>query len=102
MNSRGRRRYFCENCGAEVPLKAKRCPGCGRFFESVRCPSCGFTGEESRFAKGCPICGHAVTGGAKYPHRNGAERPPPLPLWVYLVSAAALAGVFALLFFRFV
>jgi predicted RNA-binding Zn-ribbon protein involved in translation (DUF1610 family) len=96
--------FFCENCGAEVPLSAKRCPGCGRFFSSVRCPSCGFTGEESRFAKGCPSCGYALPAGgaASLPDRDAELRPAgALPLWVYLVSAAILAGIFALLLFRF-
>ncbi|MDR2029525.1 MAG: zinc-ribbon domain-containing protein, partial [Treponema sp.] len=23
-------RFFCENCGAEVPRSAKSCPQCGR------------------------------------------------------------------------
>jgi ssDNA-binding Zn-finger/Zn-ribbon topoisomerase 1 len=93
--------FFCENCGAEVPLHAKRCPGCGRFFSSVRCPSCGFTGEESLFAKGCPSCGYSVTPSSAATTKSAGIRPAAaLPLWVYLVSAAILAGIFALLLFR--
>jgi predicted RNA-binding Zn-ribbon protein involved in translation (DUF1610 family) len=91
--------FFCESCGAEVPLRAKRCPRCGRFFASVRCPSCGFTGDEAQFAKGCPSCGYALAPAGPSP--RSALPQGALPLWVYLVSAAILSGVLALLLFRF-
>ena len=55
-------KFFCENCGAEVPRDAKMCRHCGRFFSSVRCPQCGTTGSPSKFARGCPTCGYAVNG----------------------------------------
>ena len=55
-------KFFCENCGAEVPQNARMCRKCGRFFSSVRCPKCGATGDASIFKKGCPTCGYAVTG----------------------------------------
>ncbi|MDR0501766.1 MAG: zinc ribbon domain-containing protein [Treponema sp.] len=52
-------RFFCDNCGSEVDNGAKTCPGCGRFFSSVRCPSCGFSGDDKLFLKGCPSCGYS-------------------------------------------
>ena len=52
-------KFFCENCGAEVPEKAKVCKHCGKFFISVRCPNCGATGTSSEFKKGCTHCGYA-------------------------------------------
>lgn len=58
-------KFFCENCGAEVPPNAKMCRHCGRFFTSVRCPVCGATGTNSQFANGCPVCGYAVGKGKK-------------------------------------
>lgn len=58
-------KFFCENCGAEVPQNAKMCRHCGRFFTSVRCPACGATGTNSQFENGCPVCGYAVGKGKK-------------------------------------
>ena len=40
MEKQKKAKYFCENCGSEVPAKAKFCPKCGKFFSSVRCPEC--------------------------------------------------------------
>ena len=53
-------KYFCENCGSEVPANARFCPKCGKFFSSVRCPKCGFTGDVKTFKFGCPQCGYAM------------------------------------------
>ncbi len=53
-------KFFCENCGAEVPQNARVCRHCGKFFSSVRCPVCGTTGGPNKFANGCPKCGYAV------------------------------------------
>lgn len=55
-------KFFCENCGTEVPENAKVCKQCGKFFSAVRCPNCGATGNASEFAKGCPLCGYGVNG----------------------------------------
>jgi predicted amidophosphoribosyltransferase len=86
--------FFCENCGAEVPLTVKRCPGCGRFFESVRCPKCGLTGTESQFTKGCPGCGYSP--GRKFRKKTPEEGA--LPFWIYIILAALATAVFAALF----
>jgi len=51
-------RFFCEQCGTEVPRNTPRCPVCGRYFTAVQCPQCGFRGSESDFASGCPTCGY--------------------------------------------
>ncbi|MDR1429829.1 MAG: zinc-ribbon domain-containing protein [Spirochaetaceae bacterium] len=99
-----RARFFCENCGAEVGRNAKQCPKCGKLFASILCPSCGFSGEEFLFDQGCPVCGYSAPG------RSGPEKPKKaksgeaagpreamgaLPWWVYVLTALALAGMFA-------
>jgi predicted RNA-binding Zn-ribbon protein involved in translation (DUF1610 family) len=109
---RGSPRFFCENCGAEVPRNAKNCPKCGRFFASVRCPSCGFTGEEALFRGGCPVCGYST------PPDTGATPPgtgkilpwpehkkPPgiagaLPAWVYVTAVLVLIAVLGALLYH--
>ncbi|MDR0399702.1 MAG: zinc ribbon domain-containing protein [Treponema sp.] len=111
--------FFCDNCGAEVPMSAKSCPRCGRFFASVRCPECGFTGQEEDFVQGCPECGYSSSPARKPPGadppRGGnskrraprsripgrtASREPALspPLWLYLIAAVTLIGVLMLLY----
>jgi predicted RNA-binding Zn-ribbon protein involved in translation (DUF1610 family) len=98
----GNPRFFCENCGAEVPQNAKNCPKCGRFFASVKCPSCGFTGEEALFKGGCPVCGYSAQGGKILPWPGTGDSPgkkaklsaaPSLPLWVYIAAVLALVSV---------
>jgi RNA polymerase subunit RPABC4/transcription elongation factor Spt4 len=97
-------RFFCESCGAEVPRDAKECPQCGKRFASVLCPACGFAGGESLFKSGCPVCGYSQanpaaksSGPVKFPE---SKKPAgPLPLWVYILTAAAFTGVLEALFF---
>ena len=60
MTKSKKAKFFCENCGAEVPENAKLCKKCGKFFISVRCPNCGRTGTSKEFKKGCPSCGYAA------------------------------------------
>ena len=55
-------RFFCEQCGTEVPRNTERCPACGRYFTAIQCPQCGFQGSESDFASGCPSCGYMRAG----------------------------------------
>ena len=112
----GNPRFFCESCNAEVPLDAKICPKCGKNFASVRCPFCDFIGEAEEFRGGCPTCGHVLTGipgsdsspspkKKKKPRSNfRKEKKPPgatgsLPLWVYILTTAALTATLAALFF---
>jgi len=102
--------FFCESCGIEVPRDAESCPNCGKRFASVRCPACDFVGDVAIFKDGCPVCDY--TPGSPIPARGAAapkkkrRRPPKkpvdsLPLWVYLLTAAAFTGVFAALFISF-
>jgi predicted RNA-binding Zn-ribbon protein involved in translation (DUF1610 family) len=53
--------FFCENCGNPVPLRAKSCPHCGKFFDAVKCPQCSYTGTPDQFQNGCPQCGYMST-----------------------------------------
>lgn len=55
-------KFFCEFCDTEVPVNARFCPKCGRFFASVCCPRCGKVGDHTLFANGCPDCGYAGSG----------------------------------------
>lgn len=75
-------RFYCANCGTEVPPRTDRCPQCGKFFRAVTCPKCGFEGDVNVFLKGCPVCGYLVnvekmrrrpagrTGAARKPRRT--------------------------------
>ena len=95
--------FFCETCGAEVDRNAKNCPGCGSSFASVRCPYCDFVGEEALFKNGCPACGHSSkTGLSGSPEPSPQESKKPasaLPVWVYILTSAALIAILAALFF---
>jgi rRNA maturation protein Nop10 len=98
-------RFFCENCGAEVPRAAKNCPRCGKYFASVKCPGCGFVGEEELFKEGCPVCGYSTapakeSGGQSWAGPSAAAKRPAgsLPFWVYLVTLLALFLVGAALY----
>ena len=96
-------KFFCEHCGAEVRQNARVCKKCGRFFSSVRCPMCGKSGDAPMFNSGCPFCGYAV---GKEKHADFLQEEPaqskrhdPLPAWLYLLAAGALAGLLCAIFF---
>ena len=117
-------KFFCENCGAEVPRNSRICKHCGRFFSSVRCPQCGLTGQADKFANGCPQCGYSFSSQGKtktiilrekksvpaakkklYPFVNkgksrankksNLQSDERLPIWIYFFTASVLAGVIA-------
>lgn len=110
-------KFFCENCGAEVPENSKMCKNCGKFFISVRCPNCGRIGNSKEFKKGCPDCGYATgkdssaagissdktlkhasalnqifrSAGRRYSKKSKNEYS--LPLWIYILTFSMLIGV---------
>lgn len=110
-------KFFCENCGSEVPEDAKLCKKCGKFFISVRCPNCGKSGTSREFKKGCPGCGYAVNksgfAGASTADKakalsallsgagracsaaksSGRHHESSLPVWIYAVTFATLVAV---------
>ena len=114
-NNNNSAKFFCENCGSEVPENAKLCKKCGKFFISVRCPCCGATGSSKDFEKGCPQCGYA--GNKKNSHvelstvekakalsqlfsnadssisERKQKHSDPLPIWIYAVTLTLLALV---------
>lgn len=108
MKESRKAKFYCENCGAEVPESAKFCKYCGRFFSSVRCPNCGATGSSSRFSNGCPECGYAANGTSTSVATAGKinssfqlrkkkrQDDSPLPVWIYLLTVLALAVIIAL------
>ncbi|QTQ11831.1 zinc ribbon domain-containing protein [Treponema parvum] len=90
-------KFFCENCGAEVPQDAKFCRTCGRFFTSVRCPACGFIGVANVFTNGCPKCGYADSRlhfkEIGFRSKDKKKGDSPLPVWIYLFVIAGLLGI---------
>lgn len=111
-------KFFCENCGSEVPENARMCKNCGKFFISVRCPACGATGKQEDFEAGCPVCGYAENkNGTKSTsnieksqnnkktkifshHFRGASKShtsisqdSSLPLWIYIITFAIFVVV---------
>lgn len=52
------KKFYCQECGTEVPLDADNCPKCNSCFSSVLCPKCDYTGPSRMFNNGCPKCGH--------------------------------------------
>ncbi|NNM67987.1 MAG: hypothetical protein HKM06_08265 [Spirochaetales bacterium] len=54
-------RFYCENCGHEVPFNAAICPHCNKIFKAVKCPICSFSGPPDKFLNGCPMCGYLST-----------------------------------------
>ncbi|GHU02284.1 hypothetical protein FACS1894147_03840 [Spirochaetia bacterium] len=78
-------------------MDEKRCPKCGKFFASIRCAKCGFAGDDQLFNDGCPVCGYSgavekkKTGGREEPQKSGR-----VPVWVYLLAAAIIAALGAL------
>jgi len=101
--------FFCESCGAEVVRNAKNCPECGSAFASVRCPACDFTGEEALFKNGCQVCGYSTKKKQPEPELEFPDFPPKdkkpagaLPLWIYILTAAAFTAVLTALFITFI
>lgn len=114
------RRFFCENCGAEVSERDELCNACGAIFVAIKCPRCGYRGKQHRFARGCPQCGYlgadgptdtqTITRHAEQPDQRpdqtgrpadhthgGAPARRPMPAWVFWVVLAALAASFLIL-----
>lgn len=98
MSAKKKAKFFCENCGSEVPENAKVCKHCGKFFVSIRCPKCGQVGDSKTFQNGCPNCGYLMKkGNALTPILQAANasgkmsssaipRSTTLPVWVYVVT----------------
>lgn len=111
-------KFFCENCGAEVPENARVCKNCGKFFISVRCPRCGATGPHSDFENGCPKCGYAVPSASKknisfyakeetktenvlfFKRKKSENRKneTSLPAWIYIFTITVFIGVIFLVY----
>lgn len=122
-NNNQQAKFFCENCGSEVPESSKFCKKCGKFFSAVRCPKCGCTGHSSDFKNGCPDCGYAVGQDGQVTYRkndssisystvnnakalsaifsstkkedyySSRKNENSLPVWVYLLTAIGMIGM---------
>ncbi len=95
LKPRGKARFFCEECGAEVRPGAPSCPSCGSTFTAVRCPECGHEGRAPEFRSGCPVCGYAALqeerpsdapAAAARPKRRG------MPVWLSRITLVALTA----------
>tara|TARA_B100001123_G_C14509885_1_gene709871 strand:+ start:20 stop:361 length:342 start_codon:yes stop_codon:yes gene_type:complete len=94
--------FFCETCGAEVPLDVDNCPSCGSTFTSVKCPRCHHEGPSNTFAVGCPSCGltpPGFTAPRPAPQIRSASLAPRRPpsLWLIAALSAVLVGLVMLL-----
>jgi uncharacterized membrane protein YvbJ len=102
-------RFFCDKCGAEVPINLKKCPDCGSFFASVLCPCCGHSGAEDEFKYGCPACGYsmqsenaaAVERRPRVRVRSDYHKAKAMPLWLYILGGAIVTALLAELAFSF-
>lgn len=52
------KKFYCQECGKEVPLEANKCPYCHKEFGSVLCPKCNYSSSSRNFVNGCPKCGY--------------------------------------------
>jgi len=97
-------RFFCDHCGLEVNRDVKSCPGCGRYFASVRCPKCTYSGPDEMFQGGCPMCGYSTpppektnVKKIKQPKKSGySDLSANIP-WAFIASAIALLAVISFL-----
>ena len=72
----------------------------------MRCPACDFTGEDSLFNEGCPVCGYSVERETFdlndvhwEDHSDPKEASGNLPVWAYILTAAVFTAVMAALLF---
>jgi uncharacterized membrane protein YvbJ len=97
MNKSKEAKFFCENCGTEVPQNARFCKKCGRFFSSVRCPVCGKSGRTDQFKNGCPHCGYAMKESANNKINKNTlkmqKKDDDLPAWIYGVTIVILISI---------
>tara|TARA_B100000614_G_C14090759_1_gene302777 strand:+ start:162 stop:491 length:330 start_codon:yes stop_codon:yes gene_type:complete len=101
------RRFYCENCGAEVDERDELCRECGAIFVAIKCPRCGFRGKQHQFVRGCPRCGFLgddlrTTGdsrgnGNDADRRTRSARRREMPAWLFWVVLALLATSFIVL-----
>ena len=96
-NSSKKPKFFCESCGAEVPIDEKKCPKCGSDFASIRCPACGFIGDDDMFEGGCPICGYSSGKNSSEYYLGDIEdvkkAKGSLPLWAYILTVLVFLGI---------
>jgi len=91
--------FFCENCQNPVAFDAPNCPHCGVLFSGVKCPRCHYSGNITRFKKGCPKCGyiHVLSSGIKTSHKNEYKSTIPdkifFPVLMLLLAMSIFLGL---------
>ena len=105
MKNNKKAKFFCENCGSEVPENAKFCKNCGKFFSAVRCPKCGyavsndFVSNENSKTEANATALASIFNSISKNKKNTFEQKSKtafqktetsLPLWIYLVTTALL------------
>ncbi len=106
-------RFFCENCGEQVPINVERCPNCRQIFFAVMCPLCKYEAMPREFRNGCPSCGYMsrrmkIKIKEKAEGPRGRQRPwfekvrrsqssVHLPLWLYKAAVVFLIAAIIVL-----
>ena len=97
-NNNNSAKFFCENCGSEVPENAKLCKKCGKFFISVRCP-CGYAGNKKNSHGELSTVEKAKALSRLFSNADSSiserkqKHSDPLPMWIYAVTLTLLALV---------
>lgn len=96
------KKFYCQGCGAEVPLNAKKCPNCDKEFASVLCPKCNYTGNSDEFHNGCPKCGYLKKSTREtVSYDSPVKKSSRLSLKLFSLLFIALVGVIGYLIYIF-
>lgn len=105
-------KFFCENCGSEVPEKSKVCKTCGSFLFLLDAQNVEQQELPLNFKKGCTHCGYANVPYAAAPVSNSKEdiklsnasffynrnkvsskkSETSLPVWIYAITFVFFIG----------
>lgn len=96
------KKFYCQGCGAEVPLKAEKCPKCEREFGSVLCPKCNYTGSSDEFYNGCPECGYLKKKNrVSVSYDSPVKKSSKLSLKLFILLFISLIGIIGYLIYIF-
>lgn len=94
------KKFYCQNCGEEVPIDADHCQKCGKEFASILCPECGYSGASNKFENGCPKCGY-LSNNPGHTVRKKLVKRKPLTLRIFLTLFCLLFITIILLIKQF-
>lgn len=93
------KKFYCQGCGGEVPLKSDFCPHCFKEFDQVLCPMCNYRGRASKFRNGCPSCGYLRKKEEITIDLKEKKKPFNLSLKIFITLLAGLLSIITLLLF---